>query len=66
MGYHVNVDKPSGSATIHRVNDDPRCQPREKDEKDGYWVEHIPTREEALQVAENSGLRVHLCGVCKP
>lgn len=66
MGYRVNVDIPTRLATIHTVNDNPECQPRDKRPENGYWAGPFATKEEATQVASESGLRVHLCQVCNP
>lgn len=66
MSYRVNVHKPTPLATIHRVNNDPRCQPREKSPEDGYWTEPVATKAEATQKAKDSGLPIHDCGVCHP
>ena len=66
MNFRVNVDKPTTSATVHRVNDNPHCQPGKIPKKCGYWTDPVATREEAIQAAKESGLRIHYCGTCHP
>ena len=68
MNFRINVDKPTPSATIHKVSSkDRRCQPRlDKLSENGYWVKPVATRDEAIQKASESGLRIHYCGVCHP
>ena len=66
MNFRVNADRPTPLVTIHRVNDDPRCQPGEIPKKHGYWTDPVVTKEEAIQAAKESGLPIHYCGVCHP
>ena len=64
MRFNVNVDYPDRRATIHSVNN-PNCQPQEKQAKDGYWRKQIPTKEEVLRAAKDSGQQPHPCGLCR-
>ena len=66
MSFRINVDYPTGRTTIHTVNNDRRCQPREKRPEDGGWLGPFATEREATQAAREAGLRVHPCRVCKP
>lgn len=66
MRFRINVDYPTGRTTIHTVNNDRRCQPREKRPQDGGWLGPFATEREATQAAREAGLRVHPCRVCKP
>lgn len=64
MGYRINADY--RTAKIHTVNNDGRCQPREKDPDAGEWLGPFATREGAKQAANERGLEITFCGVCKP
>ena len=66
MSFRINVDYPTGRTTIHTVNNDRRCQPRDKRPEDGGWLGPFATEREATQAAREAGLRVHPCRVCKP
>ena len=67
MSFRVNVDKPTKLARIHTVNSDyRRCQPRKKKPKDGWWILRLDTRQGAIESAEETGLHIRLCKLCKP
>ena len=66
MRFRINVDYPTGRTTIHTVNNDRRCQPREKRPQDGGWLGPFATEREATQAAREAGLRVHPCRLCNP
>lgn len=66
MRFRINVDYPTGRTTIHTVNNDRRCQPREKRPQDGGWLGPFATAQEATQAAIETGLRIHPCRLCNP
>ena len=66
MRFRVNVDYPTRRATVHTVNSDGRCQPREKRPQDGGWLGPFATVQEATQAAVETGLRIHPCRLCNP
>ena len=68
MGYIVNVDRPTGKATIHTddVGNRANCRPHEKLPEDGYWTDSLDTEDAAMQAASREGLRVHWCRNCFP
>ena len=49
MGYIVNVDRPTGQATIHTddAGNQTNCRPHEKLPEDGYWTDSLDTEKEA-------------------
>ena len=65
MAYHVNEDKPANKATVHKDGCDD-VQVRTKLPKNGKWYEYINLRDEAMEVARNTGRRVKKCANCKP
>lgn len=66
MSFRINVDYPTRRATVHTVNDDGRCQPREKRPQDGGWLGPFATAQEATEAATETGLRIHPCRLCNP
>ena len=66
MVYYVNEDKAHNSATIHK-DGCRHAKDRDKQRKDGRWYCGITSKEEALEVARNTGRGdVKECKVCKP
>ena len=62
MAYHVNEDKGDNAATVHKDGCGHISQ--YKQPKDGRWYYDIASREEALEVARNTGrsdVREHDC-----
>ena len=66
MVYHVNEDKPTNTARVHK--DGFSCtRKREKKLENGRWYGPLNSKDEALEVARNTGRRkVKKCKVCKP
>ena len=64
MSYWLNVDKPTGTATLHRDDSPlPRCQPQEKPIRYGYWRRFITTPA-AKAHSTAMGLVFALCRKC--
>ena len=59
----VNVDYPTGMATVHQSSC-PHISEGKKSE-DGYW-HPFETSSEAMAFAESTGLKAHACPVCSP
>ena len=62
--YWLNVDKPTGTATIHlETSRDPQCQPLEKPLRYGYWRRFI-TEPAAKAHASAMGMTSRFCRMC--
>ena len=68
MGYFVNVDIPTGMATVHTDNPNNRasCRPQEKAPENGYWTESLGSEEEVPRAVREADLALHRCMHCMP
>ena len=69
MTYTVYKNRPNKYARVHRTT----CnRPRQhgglsrRDPPTGEYVDHLPTREAAVQEARSTGWEVKLCSFCSP
>lgn len=56
MVYHVNEDKPTNKATVHKSSCK-HAQKRTKLTRNGRWYEYLNSRDEAVEVAHSTGRR---------